>query len=78
MTIDDLIIHDERAEHPNLAFLLSQLCGPDFPECMGILRRIERPTFEDQLRHQITKAQRVRGQAVFEQLLAGDNTWVVA
>jgi 2-oxoglutarate/2-oxoacid ferredoxin oxidoreductase subunit beta len=77
VTIDDLIIHDERAEHPNLAFLLSQLAGPEFPECMGILRRVERPTFEDQLRHQITEARRVRGAGRIEQLLAGDNTWVV-
>jgi len=44
VTIDDLIIHDERAEHPNLAFLLSRLSGPDFPECLGIFRRVERPT----------------------------------
>ena len=44
---------DERAEQPTLAFLLSRLAGPDFPECLGVFRRVERPTYEDQLREQL-------------------------
>ena len=77
VTIDDLIIHDERAEQPTLAFLLSRLSGPDFPECLGVFRRVERPTFEDQLREQITSACKPWGPGKVEQLLAGDETWVV-
>jgi 2-oxoglutarate/2-oxoacid ferredoxin oxidoreductase subunit beta len=77
VTIDDLIIHDERAEHPNLAFLLSRLSGPDFPECLGIFRRVERPTYEDQLRHQLAEARHAHGPSRIEQLLAGADTWLV-
>jgi len=77
VTIDDLIIHDERAEQPTLAFLLSRLSGPDFPECLGVFRRVERLTFEEQLRDQITAACKPRGAGKIEQLLAGDETWVV-
>jgi 2-oxoglutarate ferredoxin oxidoreductase subunit beta len=77
MRIDDLIIHDERAEQPNLAFLLSRLTGPEFPECLGVFRAIERPTYEDQLRDQLVLAQKKRGPARFDHLLAGDETWVV-
>jgi 2-oxoglutarate ferredoxin oxidoreductase subunit beta len=75
--IDDLIIHDEKAEQPNLAFLLSRLSGPDSPECLGVFRAIERPTHDDQLREQLAVAQKKRGPARFEHLLAGDDTWVV-
>jgi 2-oxoglutarate ferredoxin oxidoreductase subunit beta len=78
VSIDDLIIHDERAEQPNLAFLLSRLTGPEFPECLGVFRSISKPTYEDQLRRQRAEAERKRGAARFEQLLAGDETWVVA
>ena len=77
VTIDDLIIHDERAEQPNLAFLLSRLTGPDFPECLGVFRRVERPTYEEQLRAQIDEARRPRGPGKIEQLLTGDETWTV-
>jgi 2-oxoglutarate ferredoxin oxidoreductase subunit beta len=77
VTIDDLIIHDERAEQPNLAFLLSRLAGPEFPECLGVFRRVEQPTYEEHLRHQIREARQTRGQGRIDRLLAGDDTWVV-
>ncbi len=77
MSIDDLVIHDERAEQPNLALLLSRLSGPEFPECMGVFRSVQGPTYEDQLRHRLVEAQKKRGAGRLEQLLAGDETWVV-
>ncbi len=77
MRIDDLVIHDEQAEQPNLAFLLSRLSGPEFPECVGVFRAVERPTYEDQLAKQRAVAQKRRGPMRLEQLLAGDETWVV-
>jgi 2-oxoglutarate ferredoxin oxidoreductase subunit beta len=77
VTIDDLIIHDERAEQPNLALLLSRLSGPEFPECLGVFRSIRRPTFEEQMQLQIEEACRLRGAGRLEQLLAGDDTWLV-
>lgn len=45
----DLLIHDETAVEPLYAMLLSRLTGPDFPECIGVLRCAPRPTFEEQL-----------------------------
>ena len=32
---DDLLIHDEHAEEPTLATLLSRMTGPEFPEPVG-------------------------------------------
>ena len=40
---DDLLIHDEKAPEPSLAFLLSRMRYPDFPEPLGVLRRRPRP-----------------------------------
>ena len=77
MSIDDLIIHDEKAEQPNLALLLGRLSGPEFPECLGVFRAVERPTYADQLLQQRVLAQKRRGLLRLEQLLAGDETWVV-
>jgi 2-oxoglutarate ferredoxin oxidoreductase subunit beta len=77
VSIDDLIIHDEKAEQPNLALLLSRLSGPEFPECIGVFRAVERPTYDDQLAQQRKLALARRGPMRLEQLLAGDETWVV-
>ncbi len=75
VTIDDLIIHDEKAPEPTQAFLLSRLLGPDFPECLGVFRCVQRPTFEDLLARQSREAQRPR--AGLRELLCGDDSWVV-
>ncbi len=77
ITIDDLLIHDERAEEPTLAFLLSRLIFPDFPECFGVFRAVERPTFESLLHRQVAEARAVRGAGKLEQLLLGDEVWKV-
>ena len=47
--VDDLLVHDENAAEPLYAMLLSRLTGPDFPECIGVLRAVDRPAFEARL-----------------------------
>jgi 2-oxoglutarate ferredoxin oxidoreductase subunit beta len=77
ITIDDLLIHDERAEEPSLAYLLSRMVFPRFPECVGVFRCVERPTYEDLLNKQIEDAVRIKGKGKLEELFASDDTWVV-
>src|SRR5262249_42522449 len=43
VTVDDLLIHDEKAEEPSLAYLLSRMVYPRFPECIGVFRAVQRP-----------------------------------
>ena len=78
ITVDDLLIHDERSEEPSLAFLLSRMVHPRFPECLGVFRSVERPSYEELLNKQIEDAIRTKGRGKLEDLLAGDDTWVVA
>jgi len=75
--VDDLLIHNERAEEPSLAYLLSRMVYPQFPECMGIFRAVQRPTYEDLLFKQIEDVQRAKGSGKLEDLFASDDTWVV-
>src|ERR1700752_4172377 len=49
ITVDDLLIPDEKAEEPSLAYLLSRMVYNRFPECMGVYRGVERPTYADLL-----------------------------
>jgi 2-oxoglutarate ferredoxin oxidoreductase subunit beta len=77
ITVDDLLIHDERAEEPSLAYLLSRMVHPAFPECVGVYRCVQRPTYEDLLDKQIQDVIQKRGRGKLEDLFASDDTWVV-
>ncbi len=77
ITADDLLIHDERAEEPSLAYLLSRMVYPRFPECVGVFRCVQRPTYEDLLNKQIEDAVRAKGRGKLEDLFASEDTWVV-
>jgi 2-oxoglutarate ferredoxin oxidoreductase subunit beta len=77
ITVDDLLIHDERAEEPSLAYLLSRMVYPRFPECVGVYRCVERPTYDELLNKQIEDAIRAKGRGKLEDLFASDDTWVV-
>lgn len=77
ITADDLLIHDERAEEPSLAYLLSRMVHPRFPECVGVFRCVQRPTYDDLLNKQIEDVIRAKGRGKLEELFASDDTWVV-
>ncbi len=74
---DDLLIHDERAEEPSLAYLLSRMVYPRFPECVGVFRAVERPTYDGMLNQQLAEAVKGKGPGKLEDLFASDDTWVV-
>lgn len=72
----DLCVHDESAESPALAFLLSRLEGPKFPVPIGVLRAASRPTFEEGIHGQIERATE-RGAGDLDRLLSSGETWTV-
>jgi 2-oxoglutarate ferredoxin oxidoreductase subunit beta len=77
VTEKDLLIHDEAAEAPTLAQLLSRMVYPEMPECLGVLRCVERPTFDGVLREQGERAVQARGRGKLETLFASDDMWTV-
>jgi 2-oxoglutarate ferredoxin oxidoreductase subunit beta len=77
ITADDLLIHDERAEEPSLAYLLSRMVHPRFPECVGVFRCVQRPTYDDLLNKQIEDVVRTKGKGKLDDLFASDDVWVV-
>jgi 2-oxoglutarate ferredoxin oxidoreductase subunit beta len=78
---DDLLIHDEKAHEPTLAYLLSRMVHvPDdpesFPEPVGVFRAVERPTYTTMVNEQVETTLR-KGRGNLQELLTGDETWVV-
>lgn len=74
---DDLLIHDEKAEEPSLAYLLSRMVYPRFPECIGVYRAVERPTYDELLNKQIDDVIKAKGRGKLEDLFNSDDVWTV-
>ncbi|MDX1527460.1 MAG: 2-oxoacid:ferredoxin oxidoreductase subunit beta [Gammaproteobacteria bacterium] len=78
VTESELLVHDEQAEEPALAYLLSRMRYPLFPEPIGVLRAVERPTYEDLMSSQIEESRRSRGAGSLEALFNAGDTWQVS
>src|SRR5438270_1846100 len=77
ITVDDLLIHDEKAEEPSLAYLLSRMVYPRFPECVGVYRCAQHPTYDELLNKQIEDVIRSKGKGKLDELFASDDVWTV-
>ena len=77
ITEDDLLFHDERQAEPSLAYLLSRMHYPAYPEPMGVFRCVERPTYEDQVMDQIRTATSKQGEGTIENLFDNGETWLI-
>ena len=74
---DDLLFHDEKTPDPSLAFLLSRMRHPEFPEPMGIFRAVERTTYDESVNKQVEDSRKKFGEGDVEKLLTSGDTWFV-
>ena len=74
---DDLLFHDEKAPEPSLAYLLSRLRQPEFPEPIGVFRAVDRPKYDVELNRQLDLAVESKGPGDLNKLYHSGDTWVV-
>jgi 2-oxoglutarate/2-oxoacid ferredoxin oxidoreductase subunit beta len=77
ITEDDLLFHDEKAIEPSLAFLLSRMRHPEFPEPMGVFRDVQAPVYDTRVTEQIEAEVKKKGEGNFDDLFNSGDTWVV-
>jgi 2-oxoglutarate ferredoxin oxidoreductase subunit beta len=78
VTEEDLVVHDERNPNPAYAFLLSRMdARPDFPTPIGVLRAVEAPSYEHEVREQLEEVTRKKGEGDLAALLRAGDTWEV-
>ena len=75
---DDLLFHDEKAPEPSLAYLLSRMRYPEFPEPIGVFRAVDRPRYDEMLNDQIAKARQQQGEGDLQALINSGETWSVS
>jgi len=73
----ELLEHDEQAEPPVLPYLLSRMDGNECPLPLGVLRCVERPTYEEQLLGQEQQSIQELGAGELEAALRAGDTWEV-
>jgi len=77
ITEDDLLFHDEKATEPSLAYLLSRMRHPEFPEPIGVFRAVDRPRYDDELNKQLIAAREKQGEGDLDTLFNTGDTWLV-
>jgi 2-oxoglutarate ferredoxin oxidoreductase subunit beta len=74
---DELLVHDELAEKPTLAYLLSLMTHPHYPEAVGVFRSVRRPTHDEVADRQLATALARRGRGTLDELFTADDVWEV-
>jgi 2-oxoglutarate ferredoxin oxidoreductase subunit beta len=74
---DDLLMHDEKQAEPSLAFLLSRMRYPEFPEPLGVFRDVDQARYVDLVRKQNKAAVEKLGTGDLQKLVMGEETWTV-
>jgi 2-oxoglutarate ferredoxin oxidoreductase subunit beta len=54
---ENLLVHDEQAAEPTLAYFLSRMGPPEFPTPVGVFRAVEKPVYDQLLMEQVHQAQ---------------------
>jgi 2-oxoglutarate/2-oxoacid ferredoxin oxidoreductase subunit beta len=74
---DDVLRHDESKPETYLAHMLSRLDYPDFPVPVGVLRAVQKPTFDTVLEEQSQTALSRYGEGDLDELFNRGETWEV-
>lgn len=74
----DIIVHDAHTDDPTYAQALANLSSQDLQYTVtGIIRQVDRPTYDDLARNQVAMAKQ-QSTDDLQELLDGNNTWTVA
>ena len=76
VTEQDLLVHDEQGPIGYLA-MLAELAPPNFPLPIGVIRRVELPTFDASVRSQIAEITKDQGAGELQKVLDSGQTWTV-
>ena len=77
LTADNCLVWDETRSNPAIAFMVAQMGPPNFPTPLGVLRRVDLPSFESGMIGQIEREKERKGEGSLDQLLRSGDVWTV-
>ena len=73
----DCLVWDETRMNPAIAFMIAQMGPPNFPTPLGVLRRVDVPSFESGVVGQIERETERKGAGSLDNLLKSGDLWTV-
>ncbi|MCD6112575.1 MAG: 2-oxoacid:ferredoxin oxidoreductase subunit beta [Bacteroidales bacterium] len=77
ITIDDILVHDEKEEDPSIHFMLARMHLPELPVAIGVIRDVDSHTYEDMLYDQIEERKVSSPYKCVDDLLNSGDTWEI-
>jgi 2-oxoglutarate ferredoxin oxidoreductase subunit beta len=77
ITESDILVHDETREDPTIAFLLSRMDYPKHPVPVGVLRAVQRPTYDGLMAAQLEEVIQAEGEGDLKEIFLEGDTWTV-
>ncbi|MCW3789090.1 2-oxoacid:ferredoxin oxidoreductase subunit beta [Plebeiibacterium sediminum] len=76
-TLEDILVHDAYAEFPNIHMKLIAMEYPELPVALGVIRSVERRTYEQEVKKQVEEVQNSTKISSFEDMVNSGETWEV-
>ena len=73
----DILIHNAAEEDPTLHTMLARMRPPAFPAALGVIRKVERHTYDEGVIAQIKKEQQDAKFNTVDELLNAGDTWEI-
>lgn len=77
ITRDDILVHHPEEDNIGLEVALINMSLPEFPVAMGVIRSVEAPVYDQEMKKQIETVQSKRRITCVDDLLQSGNTWTV-
>jgi len=74
---EDILVHDAKEQDPTLHAMLARMRPPEFPAALGIIRAVDRPTFDEGLLAQLEYEKENAKFNTVDELLKSGDTWEV-
>ena len=77
MTEDDILVHNAKEQDPTLHAMLARMRPPEFPAALGIIRAVDRPTFDSGVLAQLEYEKENAKFKTVDELLESGDTWEI-
>jgi 2-oxoglutarate ferredoxin oxidoreductase subunit beta len=77
ITEDDILVHDAKEPNGFIHQLLINMALPEFPVAMGVIRAVDAPVYDQEVKRQIKEVQATSKIKCVDDLFKSGNTWEV-
>ena len=77
ITEEDILMHNAKEQDPTLHSMLARMRPPEFPAALGIIRAVDRPTFDSGVLNQLEYEKENAKFNTVDELLQSGDTWEI-